>query len=305
MNIIFDALDNFYPFNDKFSIYLHKIAGRFLGEIIIESMLSNRRGTKYKSIFLKDPALNKSQEFKSVLKRYLTIKDSQPKTAAAYADVYYKSSDTKPLYISYPWDILEIKQDYLAKLKRQISNKAEIEKAVEIDGSVVIEDGVTILNGARVKGNVYIGKKSFIANNALIRNDTSIGRDSIVAYSSDIKDCLMQDRTGIGPLSFFGDSMLGYECFCGGMVRVSNYRLDKKNVKVLIKGKEVDTKKRFLGCFIGNKTSLGIGSIILPGRKLGNNVIIGPNVTVSKNIDSNRKVVLKQSLSIERIDEKG
>ncbi|MBU4376260.1 MAG: hypothetical protein KKD29_02140 [Candidatus Omnitrophica bacterium] len=304
MYIVFDKMHNFEPFNDKFSVYLHKIAGRYLGEIIAESILLHKKGRKHTSIFLKDPILACDKRFNKAISKYMPVTTSRPRGDLVDADIYYTVSEGRPLRFKYPWDILGIKDDYLKKLKRRISNKAKIEKGVEINGNVVIEEGVRILSGARIKGSIYIGKDSFIANNALIRNNTSIGSNCVVAYSSDVKDSLVQDGSGIGPLVFLGDSIIGYESFFGGMARSSNYRLDKKNVEVLVGHKKVDTKRRFLGCFIGNRTSLGIRSIVLPGRKIGNDVIIGPQVIVEKNIESSKKVILKQSLIMESRNEK-
>jgi len=112
---------------------------------------------------------------------------------------------------------------------------------------------------------------------------------------------LIQDGSGIGPLSFIGDSIVGYDFFCGGFVRFSNYRLDKQNVEVVIKNKKINTNRRFLGCFVGNNCSMGIGSVVMPGRKIGNNVFIGPNIILEKNIASHQKIILKQQKLIRRI----
>jgi bifunctional UDP-N-acetylglucosamine pyrophosphorylase/glucosamine-1-phosphate N-acetyltransferase len=301
MEIIFDKLDSFFPFNEGHSIYLHKIAGRFLGEIILENMLANKQGNKYKFILLNDHILAENSDFYEAIKKYLAIKNLPSKKGINNPLLYYTKSNKSQISFRYPWDVLAISEDYLGKIKRKISNKAEIEKNVEIDGNVIVEAGVKILNGAKIKGSVFIGRNSFLTNNILIRKFTSIGQDCTIAYSTDIKSCVMQNKTGIGPLSFFGDSLIGNECFCGGIVRCSNYRLDGKNVEVIIRGERVATGRRFLGCFLGNKTSLGIGTIVLPGRTIGNNAIIGPNIVISKNVQSNCRMMLKQDISVEEI----
>lgn len=303
MHIVFDKLDNFYPFNENFSIYLHKISERFIGEIILENMLLNKKGNKYTSIFLKDPLLVNNGNFRNALRKYLPIREPRRNDDSINAVFYSVLSRNQPIILKYPWNLFAINDDYLSKLKRKVSNKAIIERNVEITGNVVIEEGVKILSGARIKGNIYIEKGSFIANNALIRGNAAIGKNCKVAFSSDIKDVIIHDNAGIGPLSFIGDSIVGYDFFCGGLVRFSNYRLDNKNVEVIVKDKKINTNRRFLGCFIGNSCSMGIGSVVLPGRKIGNKVFIGPHIILEKNIASNQKIILKQQKIIRRKNE--
>ncbi|MBN2398490.1 MAG: hypothetical protein JXI32_08925 [Deltaproteobacteria bacterium] len=201
--------------------------------------------------------------------------------------------------IRYVWDIFPAVTERIARMGPSVHATAIIEDGVEISGNVVIGEGVRILSGARLKGDIYVGAGSFIANNALLRGTVSLGPDSGVAFSTDIKDVIAGGGTGFGPLNFFGNSIVGSNCFFGGVVRVSNFRLDGRNVEVRIGGATVDTGRRQFGCIIGDHVSMGVGCTILPGRMIEANTTFGPSVIVNKNSPGGKRYHVRQELVVE------
>lgn len=192
------------------------------------------------------------------------------------------------------WDLNPIVDSVISGMGANIHPSAHIEAGVEITGNVIIEENSRVLAGSRLKGNIFVGAGSFIGNNALLRGTVSLGQQSRVAYSTDIKDVIAGRATGFGPLNFFGNSWVGSGCFFGGVVRVSNYRLDNCTVTVQIGGKQVDTKMRQFGCIIGDRVSLGVGCIILPGRLIEHDTVCGPHFIIDKNRPGNRKYYVQQ-----------
>jgi len=79
-------------------------------------------------------------------------------------------------------------------------------------------------------------------------------------------------------------------------------RLNRDNISVLINKKNIKSGHQKLGAFIGSNTKFGINTSIMPGKKIGKNCLIGPNVNIHKNIPNNSSVFQKQPLEISTIN---
>jgi NDP-sugar pyrophosphorylase family protein len=194
------------------------------------------------------------------------------------------------------WELNPIVDGIISGMGTNIHPSARIEDGVEITGNVIIEENTHILAGSRLKGNIFVGAGSFIGNNALLRGTVSLGRESRVTFATDVKDVIAGRATGFGPLNFFGNSWLGSHCFFGGVVRVSNYRLNNRTVSIKIGNKLIDTRMRQFGCVIGDRVSLGVGCIILPGRLIERDTVFGPHFIIDKNRPGNRQYYVRQSV---------
>ncbi|HVZ12028.1 MAG TPA: sugar phosphate nucleotidyltransferase [Patescibacteria group bacterium] len=187
--------------------------------------------------------------------------------------------------LKYPWDLLRLKNYLLSKVKRSLSKKANISKHAIIDGNVIIEEGATILENATVKGPAYIGRNAFVGSNSLVRNGSSVEENSVVGGYMEVKNSIIMSdsKTHSG---HFEDSILGQNSRIGALFTSANVRLDRRNIKVNIKGEDVDSGLRDLGTMIGSNTNLGARVTTMPGVIIGDNSFVGPSTTVLKNIPS-------------------
>jgi len=200
-------------------------------------------------------------------------------------------------------DLLESKIQYLNKLHQSIINKIynkneKIKKNIVIDetyGPVFIGIGTVISENVIIKGPVFIGENSLIGNSVLIRGNTYIGNNVRLGFSTEVKNSIIEDNVSVGPQSFVADSKIEKNTYLAAQVRTSNHRLDKKNIHVFVNGSLVDTQKQKLGCLIGKGSTLGVQVVILPGRIIAENTVIGPKVLVEKNLASG-KYFLKQEI---------
>ena len=69
------------------------------------------------------------------------------------------------------------------------------------------------------------------------------------------------------------------------------WRLDEKNVKMMIKDEKIDSGKRKLGCIVGDNVKFGVNVTVMPGKKIWPNLLIPPCVTVKD--DMKEQPVLK------------
>jgi NDP-sugar pyrophosphorylase family protein len=195
------------------------------------------------------------------------------------------------------WKQLEQNAENFGNVQLSISSTAKVAKSATLEGLVVIGHRTMICPGAFIQGPVWIENDCMIGNNAMIRGPLHIGSGTRIGYAAELKNAVIGDRVAIGPLCYVADSVVEDEAYLGALVRTSNQRLDRETVKSMDNGVLHDTGLEKLGCLIGAKASLGIQVIILPGRIIAPGSIIGPRITIEKNLKPGR-YTLKQELNV-------
>ncbi len=195
---------------------------------------------------------------------------------AKKVEVKYVVSNGKWLPIGYSWNLLEV-NEMLLKEMRSSQIEGEVEPNATIKGNVSVGKGSVIKNGAYIEGPVVIGENCSIGPNCYIRPFTSIGPNCRIGNAVEIKNCIIMDNTRIGHLSYFGDSIVGFDVNIGGGNMAANLRHDRENVKTHVKDELVDTEREKFGTVIGDGARTGINTSIYPGRKIwpGKNTMPG------------------------------
>ncbi|MDQ2085562.1 hypothetical protein RBH29_03830 [Herbivorax sp. ANBcel31] len=174
-------------------------------------------------------------------------------------------------------------------LKNEVKNNTEkcshITKnvGVEYKGSLRVGEGTFISKDAKLSGNIDIGNNCMIGTNVVIRGNVKICDNVRIGYATEIKNSVIKENSTIGPMCFLGDSLVEKNVYLGALVRTSNHRLDKMNIKSWNGDFFEDTGLEKLGAWIKSNTSIGIASIILPGRIVPQNSIFSPNIVITKN----------------------
>lgn len=180
--------------------------------------------------------------------------------------------------IGRPWDLLEANKRVLNQLKSDI--KGEIEDNVHYQGVIHLEKDARLRSGTYIEGPIFIDGGCDIGPNCYLRPFTSIGKNVRIGNACEVKNSLILDRTHISHLSYIGDSLIGVNCNFGASTIIANLRMDKKNIKVFVKGELTDSHRRKLGVIMGDNVETGIGVQIMPGIKIGNDSWIGPSTTI-------------------------
>lgn len=226
--------------------------------------------------------------FENALDKY--AKKGKVRVAIALQDV---------ITLKYPWDLLNIKNYILKKQQRRISKKTTIFKSAKISGNVVIEEGVQISDNAVIQGPCYIGRNSFIGTNVLLRNSTDIESNATIGAYMEVKNSLIMEDTKTHS-GFIGDSVIGSNSRIGALFGTANVRLDRENIRALVKNEKIDSGLRSLGVVIGENVVIGERVSTMPGITIGNNTKIGPSTTVMKNVESDTTYYTKFEEFIER-----
>lgn len=230
------------------------------------------------------------KEFFSYLKKV----PSHPYSLEHALLLYAKEKEVRAVIVSketfslkFPWDLFEIKKFLTDKfLKPKTSRSAKIAKGVKIEGKVFIDEGVKIFESAVIKGPCYIGKNCIIGNNALVREYTNLEDNVLVGANAEVTRSIFQENVHVHS-GFFGDSIFATGCDIGAGTITANLRLDRKNIKSVVKGKKIDTGLKSFGVVLGQNTKIGIHVSLMPGVLIGSNAIVGPHSFVKENIKDN------------------
>ncbi len=181
-----------------------------------------------------------------------------------------------------PWDILTANSILMDSWEQAtIAKTAVLESNVTLSGLVRIDEGAVIKAGAVLEGPCSIGKDCFIGNNTLVRGYTAVGNGCSVGYGVELKNCVVQDHSSIGRLSFIGDSVIGEKVDIGAGCVTVNRNIDWKPVTVRHNKKGFDTGKPKLGAFIGDEAVIGAGNMIAPGTVVPPGKIFPARCTVT------------------------
>jgi UDP-N-acetylglucosamine diphosphorylase/glucosamine-1-phosphate N-acetyltransferase len=191
--------------------------------------------------------------------------------------------------VVYPWHLLDANEERLKKMKTKI--QGIVEKNVTIKGSVSVGNGTIVCSGSYIEGPVMIGKNSKIGPHCYIRPYTTIGNNCHIGNACEVKNSIVMDHSNVPHLNYVGDSVIGEHCNLGAGTKIANLRIDKNNVKVMLNGKKIDTKRKKLGAIIGDNVQTGINATINIGSIIGNGAFIGPGGFVQGAITSQTKIL--------------
>ncbi len=179
-------------------------------------------------------------------------------------DFYQKDLLNKHLY---PWEVISALDAYVDEL-------AGGEK-------IIMGEGSSIDPSAKVEGKVIVGKNVTICDGVLIRGNCIIGDNVRVGHCVELKHSVIMNNTALSHFNYVGDSIVGNNVNIGGGAIVANWRFDKKNIMIKLENEKIDTGLEKFGAAIGDRSSIGVNSVLNPGTILGKSSTVYPLVSVS------------------------
>lgn len=184
--------------------------------------------------------------------------------------------------VVYPWHLLDANDEILKNINKKI--EGDVRKNTNFKGKIVVGKGTIILPGSYIEGPVIIGNNCKIGPNCYIRPFTAVGDNCHIGNACEVKNSIIMNKSNIPHQNYVGDSIIGENCNLGSGTKIANLRLDKKNIKATLNGKNIDTKRKKLGTIIGDNIQTGINSMINVGTIIGNDVFIGPGAIATGEI---------------------
>ncbi len=149
-----------------------------------------------------------------------------------------------------------------------VAKNAEVHNLVCIDtsnGPVYIDKGAVIRPFTTIVGPSYIGCDTII-DRAKITN-SSVG--PLCRIGGEIEACIFQGYTNKYHEGFIGHSFIGEWVNLGALTTNSDLKNNYGPVRITIGKKKLDSGMIKLGCFIGDHTKFGIGTLIPTGAVVG------------------------------------
>ena len=179
----------------------------------------------------------------------------------------------------YPWQMLpHIKSHILSLIEKGLEGFTEISEGVWVG------ENVKIYPTATIEGPTIIGSGCEIRPGAYIRGSVITGEGCVIGNSTELKNCILLDKTQVPHYNYVGDSILGNHAHMGAGAVCSNLKADGK--PVVIRGDEaIETGLRKIGGILGDNADIGCGCILNPGTVVGKNTSVYPLSCVRGIID--------------------
>jgi UDP-N-acetylglucosamine diphosphorylase/glucosamine-1-phosphate N-acetyltransferase len=150
-----------------------------------------------------------------------------------------------------------------------IAGTAQIDPMVVVDtsrGPVIIDREAVVAAFSRLEGPCYIGPRAHVLG-AKIRSGTTIGPQCRVG--GEVEASILQGFSNKYHEGFLGHSYLGEWVNLGAGTQNSDLRNDYGEVDVVVNGAQVETGLKKVGCFIGDHTKTGLGTLLNTGTSAG------------------------------------
>jgi UDP-N-acetylglucosamine diphosphorylase/glucosamine-1-phosphate N-acetyltransferase len=150
-----------------------------------------------------------------------------------------------------------------------IAPSAQIEPMVLADtrqGPVVIDEHAVISAFTRLEGPCYIGPRSQVFG-AKIRAGTSIGPHCRVG--GEVEASILHGYCNKYHDGFLGHSYVGEWVNLGAGTHNSDLRNDYGEVTMIQRGMSISTGMSKVGCFLGDHTKTGLGTLLNTGTSVG------------------------------------
>lgn len=188
----------------------------------------------------------------------------------------------------------------LEKIQYHFYNtEACIGQTCDVNGKLSVGTGTSISKDAKLSGNIVIGNNCMIGIGVILRGNVRIYDNVRIGYGVEIKNSIVKENTTIGPLCYLGDSLVEKNVYLGALVRTSNHRLDRDNIKAWNGEYLEDTYLEKLGAWIKESANLGVGVVILPGRIVPEKSIFSPNIVIAKNYPTGNYRIIQNIIKID------
>jgi len=216
---------------------------------------------------------NYKDELDKYFKNYERVEISND--YGVYIEYIYQFIEMQPGMLKNDIELLKVKNRHNFKISF-IGNPENViieEGALVTDlnlfdtrkGPIIIKKDAQIIGPSLIQGPTVIGEKTII-DSAKVRG-CFIGR--VCKISGEVEESVFLDFTNKHHDGFVGHSYIGSFVNFGALATTSDLKNNYSNIKVFIDNTLINTGNIKMGCFIGDYTRLGIGTLINSGSVIG------------------------------------
>lgn len=221
------------------------------------------------------------------------LRDCTPETLDDCLDAWRHALPTHPAggrMVRYLWDLVDANGDEIARdvaagerpwrttdlpavvgpsERLYVDPMARVDPYVVADttgGPVVLDRDVTVTAFTRLEGPCYVGPGSQVLG-AKVRGGTSIGPNCRVG--GEVECSVLLGHANKYHDGFLGHAYVGEWVNLGAGTSNSDLRNDYGEVSVVLGGRRLDTGRTKVGCFLGDHTKAGLGTLLNTGTVAG------------------------------------
>ena len=150
-----------------------------------------------------------------------------------------------------------------------IGKNVKIDAFVVLDareGPIYIDDEAKIQSHTRIEGPCYVGKKTLITGGKIERN-CSFGPNCRVG--GEVEESIFLGYSNKYHEGFLGHSYIGEWVNLGAMTTNSDLKNNYGPVSVILNSQSINSGLIKVGCFIGDHSKTGIGTLLNTGTVIG------------------------------------
>lgn len=245
----------------------------------------------------KEPSNIKAVGIYFLPREFLDYYQRVPEAQYSFEDalsLYMKEKDVRVVQTSeetpslkYPWHLFETAKFLMKGLPARNIKTPKIAKSAVVEGNVYIGENAQIFENAVIRGPCYIGDNCVIGNNSLVREYVNLENNCLIGANAEITRSIFQENVHTHS-GYFGDSIFAKGGRIGAGTVTANVRIDRGEVRAVVKGEKIGTGRDSLGVIVGENTKIGINCSLMPGVLIGSNSLVGPHSVVFENIEDSR-----------------
>ncbi len=146
-----------------------------------------------------------------------------------------------------------------------------------------------------IGANCVIGNNSIINFPCKISSGTVIGNFNKIGYCAEISGVTFDNVSAVHNCQVGG--LVGKNVDIASGVQMGALRFDDAVQSQIVNGRKYNPNFGN-SVYLGDSVRTGVGNIFYPGVIVGNDSCLGPGLIISKNIEDNKVVIVKQEHEI-------
>jgi bifunctional UDP-N-acetylglucosamine pyrophosphorylase/glucosamine-1-phosphate N-acetyltransferase len=152
---------------------------------------------------------------------------------------------------------------------------------------------VRLFPGSHIVGPALVGPGCVVGHNALVRGSI-LAAGSVVGFGCEIARSYLGEGVELHH-NYVGDSVFDRDSSMGYGATTANYRIDGRTVPSVVAAERLDTGREKLGLILGAGTKIGVNTSTMPGVKIGAGAMIGPNLTITRDVPDGERVLDRET----------
>ena len=173
---------------------------------------------------------------------------------------------------TYPWEALDGIKELILEIGKGL-DPAEYDHPKE---NVWIAKDAKIFPNNYIDGPCIIGHGTEVRPGAFVRGSALVGDNCVVGNSTELKNVIIFDNVQVPHYNYVGDSILGFKSHMGAGSITSNVKSDKTLVVIKDGSESIETGRKKVGAFLGDRVEVGCNSVLNPGTVIGRDSNVYP-----------------------------